>query len=349
MRTLKRLFNHLINQSNPKKRRRYTNKFNLRGLDFQKVYWEKDSSEPPCFINEDFSNSDLFSASLRNCVFVNCSFDKSDMIYTDLVDAYFERCTFKRTSIRLSKIGNAVFSNCFFEKADLSYCSAEETSFENSTILNTKLEHMSLVSSNLSHTKIYNCYVYGISSWDLNLNCSVQKDLIITPKGKPTITVDNIELAQFLYLLINNSKLREAIDSISSKAVLILGNFSKERKKILDQIRKQLRNRNLIPILFDFEKPNSRDLTETIRLLALMSKFVIVDLSSPRSSPHEIANIVTDNPSINIFPIVLSGEQPYGMFEDHYKAYPWVKKIKEYTNDNILQVVDEILYDIETP
>lgn len=268
------------------------------------------------------------------------------MIYADLVDAYFENCTFKGTSIRLSKIGNAVFSNCVFEKADLSYCSAEGTSFEDSTFINTKLEHMSLVSSDFSHTKIYNCYVYGISSWDLNLDGSVQKDLIITPRGKPTITVDNIELAQFLYLLINNSKLRDAIDSIASKSVLILGNFSKERKKILNQIREQLRNRNLIPIMFDFEKPNSRDLTETVRLLALMSKFVIVDLSSPRSSPHELANIVTENPSIKVFPVVLSGENPYGMFE-HYKAYPWVKKIKEYTNDNILQVVDEILYDIE--
>lgn len=349
MHTFKRLFNHVVNHSNPKKRRLHTSKFNLRGLDFQEKFWERGSSEPPLLIEEDFSNSDLFSASLRNCVFLNCCFDKSNMIYTDLVDAYFESCTFKGTTIRLSKIGSAVFRNCVFEKADLSYCSAEETSFEGSKFINTKLEHMSLVSSDFSHTKIYNCYVYGISSWDLNLDCSVQKDLIITPRGKPTIKVDNIELAQFLYLLINNSKLRDAIDSISSKSVLILGNFSKERKKILDQIRKQLRNRNLIPILFDFEKPNSRDLTETIRLLALMSKFIIVDLSSPRSSPHELANIITENPSIKVFPIVLSGEKPYGMFEDHYKSYSWVQKVKNYTNDSILQVVDDILSDIDTP
>jgi hypothetical protein len=79
-----------------------------------------------------------------------------------------------------------------------------------------------------------------------------------------TITVDNLEMAQFLFLLLNNQKIREVIDTITSKAVLILGRFTRSRKSVLDAIRDALRRQNHLPILFDFESPSSRDLTETI-------------------------------------------------------------------------------------
>ena len=56
------------------------------------------------------------------------------------------------------------------------------------------------------------------------------------------------------------------IDTIGKKAVLILGRFTDERKAVLEAIREELRQRDYIPILFDFAKPASRDLTETVGL-----------------------------------------------------------------------------------
>jgi hypothetical protein len=35
--------------------------------------------------------------------------------------------------------------------------------------------------------------------------------------------VDNIEVVQFIYLMLNNQKIRDVIDTITSKAVLISG------------------------------------------------------------------------------------------------------------------------------
>ena len=78
------------------------------------------------------------------------------------------------------------------------------------------------------------CRVYGISAWDLKLDGAEQKNLIITPHGEPEITVDNLEVAQFIYLLLNNEKIRHVIDTITSKVVLILGRFTEERKAVLD-------------------------------------------------------------------------------------------------------------------
>jgi hypothetical protein len=69
------------------------------------------------------------------------------------------------------------------------------------------------------------------------------------------ITLDELEVAQFIYLLLNNKRLRKVIDTITSKVVLILGRFTPERKAILDALREELRRRDYLPVLFDFENP----------------------------------------------------------------------------------------------
>jgi hypothetical protein len=102
--------------------------------------------------------------------------------------------------------------------------------------------------------------------------------LVITPQNEPEITVDNIEVAQFIYLLLHNQKMRDVIDTITSKVVLILGRFTSERKAVLDALREELRKRDYLPILFDFEVPATRDITETVSLLARMARFVVADI-----------------------------------------------------------------------
>ena len=49
---------------------------------------------------------------------------------------------------------------------------------------------------------------------------ATQSNLIITPHNESVIQVDNLEVAQFIYLLLNNEKVRTVIDTITSKVVL---------------------------------------------------------------------------------------------------------------------------------
>jgi hypothetical protein len=121
-----------------------------------------------------------------------------------------------------------------------------------------------------------------------------QENLIITPPGQTVIAVDNIKVAQFVYLLLNNEEIRDVIDTITSKAVLILGRFSDDRKPILNALRDALRDKGFLPIVFDFERPKRRDFTETIMTLAGMSCFVIADITNPRSAPLELQATVPD-------------------------------------------------------
>ena len=147
-----------------------------------------------------------------------------------------------------------------------------------------------------------------------------QKDLIITPEGEATLTVDDIEVAQFVYLLSNNQKIRNVIDTITSKAVLILGRFTSERKQLLDALKDALRGRGFIPMLFDFQPSARRDLTETIQLLANMAKFVIADVTEAKSIPQELSHIIPLLPSVPVQPILLASTQEYEMFE-HWRSF----------------------------
>jgi len=112
-----------------------------------------------------------------------------------------------------------------------------------------------------------------------------QQGLIITPHDQPTITVDNLEIAQLISFLLKNEKIRRIIDAITSKVVLILGRFTEERKAVPDVLREELHRRDLTPVVFDLDKPVSKDITRTVETIARMARFVIAGLTYPSSMP----------------------------------------------------------------
>jgi hypothetical protein len=172
--------------------------------------------------------------------------------------------------------------------------------------------------------------VYGVNVWNLEGKFKEQKDLIITDILEPLVTVDNIKVAQFIYLLLNNKELRDVINTLTSKTVLILGRFAiPERKAILDALRNKLRGYDLLPIVFDFDRPTDKDFTETIKTLAGISYFVIADITNPKSSPLELQATVPDY-QIPFVPIIQEGESSFAMMVDLQKKYNWVLPTKSY-------------------
>jgi hypothetical protein len=100
---------------------------------------------------------------------------------------------------------------------------------------------------------------------------------------------------------------------VASRTVLILGRFTDERKAVLDLIARELRmlQRGYVPIVFDFEKPGELDLIESVLRFAAVSRFVIADLSDPKSVPAELQQIVPSFPSLPVIPIIESSQREY--------------------------------------
>jgi hypothetical protein len=155
--------------------------------------------------------------------------------------------------------------------------------------------------------------------------------------------VDDIEIAQFIYLLLRNGKIRDIIDTITSKVVLILGRFTPDRKEVLDRLREQLRHHDMVPVLFDFTKPKSKDVTGTVETLARMARFIIADLTDPSSVPHELASIVPFLRTTPVVPLRLGESTGYGMFDD-FRAYPWVLPVHEYrTPAELIREIERVV------
>jgi hypothetical protein len=131
-------------------------------------------------------------------------------------------------------------------------------------------------------------------------------------------------------------EIRDVINTITSKVVLILGRFNEQQKPVLEAIRDELRVNNFLPVLFGFDPPRNRIITETLTTLARLARFIIADITDPRSIPQELAFIVPDLPSVPIQPIIHISQREYGMFE-HFIRFPWVLPVYHYTDQTSLQ------------
>lgn len=267
-----------------------------------------------------FRHADLTCANLSNADLRWAGFYAANLTGVQLTNAKLQGTDLRKACLRDSNLRKAYLRDTNLREADLT----------DADLTNSNLTNAIFVETNLTRAILSGSRVYGASIWTTNLTNTVQNDLIITPVDESTVTVDDLEVAQFIYLLLNRNKLRKVINTINTKAVLILGRFTPERKLVLDLVAEQLRKNGLLPIIFDFQRPTELDFTETIRILAGLSIFVVVDITSPKSSPLELQATVP-NYQIPFVPIIQEGEKPFSMFND-LKKYHWVLKPIEYSS-----------------
>jgi uncharacterized protein YjbI with pentapeptide repeats len=279
-----------------------------------------------------FSKASFVSANLRKAtILTRTQLDGAHLCNADLGGAVLTKANLVGVDFR-----DASLCGADLRGADLSAAILTRTDFTRAKLQNARLVGAYLIQTNLQGANITGCNVFACSVWGVRLNEKTkQKQLIITQSDEPTITVDDLEVAQFIYLLLSRQKLRNVIDSITSKAVLILGRFTPERKAVLDAIAEELRKYNLLPIIFDFEKSTSRDFTETIKTIAGMCLFVIADITNPKSAPLELQATVPDY-QMPFVTIIQEDEEPFSMFRDLWAKYNWVLQPVKYKSLPIL-------------
>jgi uncharacterized protein YjbI with pentapeptide repeats len=250
--------------------------------------------------NYNFSNANLICAKLRHAKMIGVNFHEANIGGADLLHANLTGANFCRTDLYKTKLRQA-------------------------NLTDANLQGTQLAKTNFKDAHLSGCKVYGMSAWDLVLDRVKQRDFVVRYESEDgsrrggqdeRIVVDDLETAQFLYFMLRNKNLRKMIDTLARQNVLILGRFTRKRKAVLDKLRDELRKRNFVPMIFDFEKPKARDLTETVSSLAHFSRFVIADISDAKSIPQELGRIVPSLRSLPIQPIIAGLQPAYGMFND---------------------------------
>jgi len=276
---------------------------NLRGINLRNAkMWVADLQSADLreadLRGADLTHAFVLDARLAKANLFRCGFGGADLRGSDVRHADVRNADLRGADLREADFAHSNLAGALLGGAQLA-----KTRLSDAELRGANLEGASLVETNLQRADLSGCYVYGISAWRLKLQGANQSDLIISRGGEPAITVDNLEVAQFIYLLLHNKRIRDVIDTITSKVVLVLGRFKPERKRVLDAVRDELRRRGYCPVLFDFARPTSRDFVETVGTLAHMARFIVADFTDAKIVLEEVPHIVR-NLAVPIVPLL---------------------------------------------
>jgi len=215
----------------------------LRGANLRRANLRRVNLSEADISEAELSNANLRGANLRRAKLWQARLREANLRGADLSRANLIGTNLRRVNLRRANLSEANIRRADLRKADLTRANLRDALLGRAHILDVSLteadlrgaslEAAALVDTDLTGADLTGSYVYGISAWRLKLENAKQQNLVITRDDEPAITVDNIEIAQFIYLMLNNEKVRDAIDTITSKVVLILGRFTQERKPVL--------------------------------------------------------------------------------------------------------------------
>jgi uncharacterized protein YjbI with pentapeptide repeats len=306
----------------------------------------------------DLTGADLSSTFLNHANLAGALLMEADLTKVELTGATLDGANLSGSILRDAIIGDValpqVATSCKsanFHATDLTdaeffrvRCHSSDFTdaiLRGTSFRNVRLDGVRFLRTDWEGARFVECRVFGVSVWDMSGTPSAQSYLVVTPDEQPTVAIDDLETAQFVYLLLNSKKVRNIIDVMASKGVLILGRFTENRKPVLNALRDALRKLGFLPMMFDFEKSTQRDFTETIKTLAGLSCFVIADITNPKSSPLELQATVPDY-MIPFVPIIHEGDEPFSMFADLQQKYrDWVLDVLVYdSTDDLISVLD---------
>lgn len=246
---------------------------------------------------------DLLGAYLMNACLKHTNLQNAELIETNLSGADLTNACLKHAKLRGAYLEKASLKQAKLQDADLRGAYLWEANLEDANLEGANLIGAILLETNVNNTILNDCKVYGAAVWDLNGEPKAQKNLVISrtyePYNKPEITVDDLEIAHFIYMILDHKKLSKVISATTSKVVLILGRFTEKRREILKAVQERLRTSTdgegiarYVPVMFDFPPDPSRDLMETVQILIGISHFVIADISEPKGVLVELTAIV---------------------------------------------------------
>lgn len=296
----------------------------------------------------DLSNANLMRVNLRGANLDSANLSKALLIGAELNVADLSKATLIGANLCGADLHKANLSDANLSGAYMRWTHLAEVNFERAELNGANLSGASLVETNVTDATFTDCSVYGISAWNLVGEPKEQLNLHISrtewPHSEQAFTVDNLEVAQFTYLLRENEKVREVLKAVTSRLVLILGRFG-ERLYVLEAIQDVFRQgATYSPLIFDFEPPEGRDVLDTVKTLALLSRFVLVDLTEARSAPYELDQIASF--VIPIQPLFQVPEEEPVLLKDLRRRYHWV--LEPYYYDTVESLLESLKGELTT-
>jgi hypothetical protein len=120
------------------------------------------------------------------------------------------------------------------------------------------------------------------------------------------------------------------------------------RSKHTDALREALRSHPnaYIPVLFDFEPQQRKDVLDTVKTLANLARFVVADLTDPHMVRSELQYIV---PNVTDMPVqsIIEGDAALPTEYPNWARYPWFLPVYRYAD--MEQLLANLIEAVITP
>ncbi|MGQ0801356.1 MAG: pentapeptide repeat-containing protein [Pseudomarimonas sp.] len=307
-----------------------------------------------------FATSRVEHCRFRGCDLSHARFDQASIISSSTFDDEGEMSGVLRDArFDGTKLAQVDFGPIFAERADFNRANLNEVTFRGTKLararfigsrltrvnfLGTSLKEAVFVRNSLTNCKLDEVLVTGVAAWNNKYDeASSDQQRCIIDDHLP-LRIRNIETAQLIDQVCDG-KFANAVNEMTGCAVLLLGRFDKAGRERLDVLRRGLEEQGYLPLIFEFVPPTDRTVTETVVLLAHMVKFIVADLSDPRSVGHELRSIIPTL-GVPVVPVISANQDAYSMFGDYWR-YDWVLDIVRYGSTQ--ELADILLSRIISP
>ena len=290
--------------------------------------------------NVDLRGADLYGLDLRGL-----DLRGADLAGARLDQAYLWNCRLDGANLRRATLRGAILNyaqlpGVHLEDANLIGATLTDADLEGAHLNRALLIGANLNGARLRGADLRGAAAMGASVWGIETDEKTrQSGLIIhlawwdlgqwgdadaqEVRRYEHLTADDLETAHFITQIVHNPKLTQVINAATSLMVLLLGRFSRPRKQVLELMREKLLALGYAPVVFDFAQSPERDVIETVTGLAWLSRFVIADLTAPKSAPLEVHSIVP-HLMVPFASIIQERERPFSLFADLQRKYDWV-------------------------
>ena len=259
----------------------------LSGINLSRTFLIGANFEKADLTNARFDEANLIAATLKEANLSGALLSSSTLTFTNfdlanLTSAFLSDARCFRASFLGATLVNASLTESSFFETDLSGADLRECRFNYSR----------WVSSSFRNANLSNCRVHGLTAFNIDLSNALQRNLSISSPGEPSILVDNVDFAQFVFMILQTQLLHHLVSSIVARVVLVIGDFIPSRTSVLNALREELRTQNYAPVVVQFPDSRKGEEPDKIAILSRLAKFIITDVPNSHDSTHQLKDLM---------------------------------------------------------
>ncbi|MEN6560151.1 MAG: pentapeptide repeat-containing protein [Acidobacteriota bacterium] len=185
----------------------------------------------------DLTSALLIRANLSGASLLDACLNDANLGQASLFRSRLDKAVLRRTSFFKSDLTGADFTGADLAGANFQEAVLEETSLVRANAAGANLCFATLLRANLEGAVLDNCAVYGASLWEVRTEGASQRDLDIMPAQQPVLSVDSLQTAQLVGMLLHHRQARDEVFAVTLNTALVIGRFPGERKAVLAAVK----------------------------------------------------------------------------------------------------------------